>query len=408
MSEPPANLYPGSGYADPDPHDALRRRAEQLLELGRPAEALITTSAGLASDPEDFGLLCLHCAALGRLDRDKEAMHAAEALIRLAPDLDTGHHLYAAYRWDAGHRDARALQSARRAAELDPHDPANLLLLSHMLVYKRRPKEARERLGAALALDPSPGQRATALALLGQLALHARRPAEALRQAQAALAERPDHDAAMRVLAAAQLRGPQPHEAIRTAWSAVQQDPADRHKAEYLRAMVHGHLPHPLGLRTWSLVFVPYGIGIVVSLLLALATWLGNLRRFAALPPDLREVVRGVRPPVDPALRRKLWLWLPYWGLFLGGLLLIPKADVALQNGFFWSMATLGLGLWLWQRRDPWLAFWWVYWLVLVAAVIVLPAAPLAFPVVYPVTLSSLLGGGLGLWVWRWRRRRRR
>lgn len=396
------NLVQGSGFAEADPQEALRQRAQHLLDLGRPAEALVSTGAGLASDPDDFGLLCLHCAALGRLDRDREAMQAAEGLIRLAPELDTAHHLYAAYRWDAGHRDARALASARRAAELDPHDPANPLLLGHMLVHQRRFREAQEQLGAALALDPSPNQRATALALLAQLDLNARRPDSARRQAEAALAEVPDHDHAMRVLAAAQLRGPHPHEAVRTAWNAVQQDPADRHKAEYLRAMVGEYLPHPMGAQSWRWLFLPYGIGLGVSLVMVVATWISNAQRWAGLSPELREVARHSQRPRTATPRWRTGLWVVYWTVLIGGLALIPKDNTDLQHWFFWPMMGAGLIIWLALRRDLWMTIWWVYGLLLVGAgLFVLTAGQPQLDWVFWLTLLL----GIGLWLWRaWRR----
>ena len=61
-------------------------RAQALLQLNRPAEALALINQAIASDPQDGANFCLLASAFSKLGRHQEARRAAERALSLDPE----------------------------------------------------------------------------------------------------------------------------------------------------------------------------------------------------------------------------------------------------------------------------------------------------------------------------------
>ena len=102
--------------------DELLRRADALLEVHRPADAVVLVERCLAQAPDGVteavavGLLSRAQLAL---ERPAEALSAAERLVALLPDASEGH-LARSLALDALHRPEEALAACRSALRADP------------------------------------------------------------------------------------------------------------------------------------------------------------------------------------------------------------------------------------------------------------------------------------------------
>ncbi len=99
--------------------EALLERAEALLEVSRPADALALFQQALAQHPESVRGQCLLGFAYYMLDRYPEAERCAQQAIRLEPDEEWGHRLHAYVLAGMG-RSADAVEAALQAAKLAP------------------------------------------------------------------------------------------------------------------------------------------------------------------------------------------------------------------------------------------------------------------------------------------------
>lgn len=122
--------------------ESLQAQGNALAEQGRFAEALKKFDAALALEPT-AALLELRSQALMALDMDFEAILAAEAAAKLAPDWSEAHLTLARARLNLGEV-IGASESFSRAARLDP---TNDDLRSEM----RRCEELREHIEDAYA-----------------------------------------------------------------------------------------------------------------------------------------------------------------------------------------------------------------------------------------------------------------
>lgn len=167
---------------------AFAERASALIDLGRAKDAERELRTALASDPDAAHLHIDLARALLLQERNDEAIEAATAAVRLAPE-----HPYALYilsvaqaaddnltaAWssiDAAlrvapeigpfhrHRGyllhqqndaAEALKSFERARALDPEDPDTMAAIGGVLFDLRRDREATAAVNEALALDPN-------------------------------------------------------------------------------------------------------------------------------------------------------------------------------------------------------------------------------------------------------------
>jgi predicted Zn-dependent protease len=113
----------------PDP-DALVARADLLIGLKRPAEALSTTERGLALDPTDSGLQLSRAVALAGLKREQEAIEALRLLVTHDPGNAVGWAIlghacaYVSFLGEVDYTDMGEAQRAiDRALALDPEHP---------------------------------------------------------------------------------------------------------------------------------------------------------------------------------------------------------------------------------------------------------------------------------------------
>src|SRR5256885_2176859 len=109
----------------PPPTDASAgplARADALLGIGRPAEAIPWLQRAIADDPHAVEPRCLLTLALVRLGRPAEALAAADGAIAVAPDHEWPHRLRAVALLRSGrNHDARA--AAYEAARIAPYLP---------------------------------------------------------------------------------------------------------------------------------------------------------------------------------------------------------------------------------------------------------------------------------------------
>lgn len=202
--------------------EAVLQRAEALAELGRHTEAIAMLGTFLATEPEDAPALCLlaYChgenddvaamldaasqacaadpqdewalrlraAALTRAERSDEAIAAAKAAVRLAPENWAAYTVLAAALFGLPWRRPAAMAAARHAVGLAPYEPGphvTRAVLQHALGFTGPAKRSYRR---ALALDP---QNVVAAVNLGRIAESSGRLRDAVRIYAAAAATAP-------------------------------------------------------------------------------------------------------------------------------------------------------------------------------------------------------------------------
>jgi Flp pilus assembly protein TadD len=169
--------------------DGALTRAEHLLELHRPQEALRVLAATLAQHPDNGTVLCL--AARAELDRGKpnrarelaaraaaaephaehplrllalsldqvgrshEACDVAQAAVANAPNLWQTHYVLAHVTSDLPSMKSVAWEAARRAIELAPHEAETHAVMGRVAVEHGAQAAAEESLREALRLDPN-------------------------------------------------------------------------------------------------------------------------------------------------------------------------------------------------------------------------------------------------------------
>jgi tetratricopeptide (TPR) repeat protein len=163
-------------------------RAEHLLEIHRPQEALRVLAATLAQDPDNGTVLCLAARAelalkepgrarelaaraaaaqphaeyplrllalsLSDMGRSDEACEAAEAAVACAPNLWQTHHALAHVCSGVPGKTSVAWDAARRAVELAPHEAETHAVLGRVAVDDENQTAAEKSLREALRLNP--------------------------------------------------------------------------------------------------------------------------------------------------------------------------------------------------------------------------------------------------------------
>jgi tetratricopeptide (TPR) repeat protein len=146
-------------------------RAQLLLQQSRPADAERETLIALAEDPESArGHAYL---ALSRVDLNKniEALAAAERAVALSPDNSFSHHIHAIvlHRLD---REKAALAAIQEAIRLDPENEAHFGVLASIQLGLRDWSAALEAAEQGLSINPEDVQcanlRSMALVRLGR------------------------------------------------------------------------------------------------------------------------------------------------------------------------------------------------------------------------------------------------
>lgn len=170
--------------AQPDGTEALTERAQTLLNLGRPADALPLLHRALGRSPDDDQALCLLSVAHSDLGQTGDALAWAERAVAARPDGPWAHQLLACYLLNLGHEE-RSLKAARRAVRLAPEDAAGLELLG--CAQLRTGDAAAAGRTARRLLSLAPDSRLTH-ELLTQIAVHEERWADVETHCRAALA----------------------------------------------------------------------------------------------------------------------------------------------------------------------------------------------------------------------------
>jgi len=138
---------------EPAPADRLCERAEALIEIRRPAEALPLLHEALRADPSHLEAHCLLSWAQANLGAASDALKAAEAAVALAPEEEWGHRLRANALFQSG-RSADALEAAQEAARCDPNDLDVIWTVAHCARENGQLDLAREWAERALELYP--------------------------------------------------------------------------------------------------------------------------------------------------------------------------------------------------------------------------------------------------------------
>ena len=169
--------------------DGALTRAEHLLEIHRPQEALSALAAALAQDPENVSALCLAARAeldlgkpsrarelaaraaaaephaehplrllalsLDQMGRSHEACDVAQAAVANGPNLWQTHYVLAHVTSDLPSMKSVAWDAARRAIELAPHEAETHAVMGRVAVEDGAQAAAEEALREALRLDPN-------------------------------------------------------------------------------------------------------------------------------------------------------------------------------------------------------------------------------------------------------------
>jgi tetratricopeptide (TPR) repeat protein len=199
-------------------------RAQRLLEVGRPADAVTTLAAYLAEHPADPDALSLLSSAYLRDDRPEDAVRAADAALAAEPAA------VAAWRSRSEalrrlHRYEEAIEAARRYVELAPNS-----WLSHYtlgLAVRQVPARRAELLPTAMLAVRLAPDNADAHVLLGLAYDHVGDPIAAAECYRRALSLNPDNAYARSNLSALDLRRGRFQAAMRGFRQAASQRPQE-------------------------------------------------------------------------------------------------------------------------------------------------------------------------------------
>jgi tetratricopeptide (TPR) repeat protein len=165
----------------PDGPGALRLLARCHMALGEGREAVRIAKAAVAADPAAEHGHRILATALRRIKRHQEAADAAAEAVRLAPQEWRAHVVLAQslYRVDL----KRALAAAEEARRLAPQSAETHYLCGVTLRALHRPNEARVALLRALEIDPQHAPSLNGLAALDQRRLRLTSAARGFRRA---------------------------------------------------------------------------------------------------------------------------------------------------------------------------------------------------------------------------------
>ena len=170
---------------DPGSVEARCLLARAQLGAGEPGPAVQTARSVLGDAPDDEWALRLLALGLHTVNDRKAAIRAARRATEVAPSLPESFLALAAVSWE--HEPQTAVDAAREAIRLDPHDANAHNRLGLALSELGRRRDARAAYDEALRLDPQ-----HALARNNRAVLDLRwRPARATRGIVAALRSAP-------------------------------------------------------------------------------------------------------------------------------------------------------------------------------------------------------------------------
>lgn len=129
--------------------------AEQLLDLGRDAEAEQCFRDALVGDPASARALVGLARALNRQGRHSEAEEAVRRALELAPEDVAAHHVLTDILCDQ-RRGRAAVAAAETGLRLAPHHPTSHYQYARALLSLRRPKARRAHEAASRAVELAP------------------------------------------------------------------------------------------------------------------------------------------------------------------------------------------------------------------------------------------------------------
>jgi len=218
-----------------DPYEFLTR-ARTFHSVGRPEEALNEVRRGLASHPEDPGLLLYAAICATDMDDHAAALDYAKSLVGIAPDWSMAHYQLAVVYLQMK-KLKEAEESVRYSIQLDPESDDAWAALSIILSRRSKHKESLEAAETALAIDADNttalNSRAHALGMLG-------RKVEAMDAAKMAARQLPDDTNTHQILGWTALRSGRVDEAMQSFKEALRLDPNDDDAREGLLEALRG------------------------------------------------------------------------------------------------------------------------------------------------------------------------
>jgi tetratricopeptide (TPR) repeat protein len=207
-----------------DTADNLSDRANALIEMGRPEEAIPLLVRAIGLEPDDAHTRCRLVLALMRTDKQKEALEQAEAALAVDASGEWPHRLRAILLGHQG-RHKEALESALEAVRIEPELPSALYTLGSVYVNLKRFKDADE-VGVRI-LEAAPDD-SDSHELLSFIAVRQNKHSETEKHARESLRLNPENMDSMRFLAIG-LRGQRKRKQATEAWlEVVRRNPTNK------------------------------------------------------------------------------------------------------------------------------------------------------------------------------------
>jgi tetratricopeptide (TPR) repeat protein len=207
-----------------DTAENLSSRANALIEMGRPEEAIPLLVRAIALEPDDVHTRCRFVLALMRVGKQPEALEHAEAALAVDASREWPHRLRAILLGQQGsHKEA--LESALEAVRIEPELPSALYTLGSVYVNLKRYRDADE-VGVQI-LEAAPDD-SDSHELLSFIAVRQNKHRDTEKHARESLRLNPENMDAMRFLAIG-LRGQGKNKEATEAWlEVVRRNPTNK------------------------------------------------------------------------------------------------------------------------------------------------------------------------------------
>jgi tetratricopeptide (TPR) repeat protein len=207
-----------------DTSENLSERANALIEMGRPEEAIPLLVRAIGLEPDDAHTRCRLVLALMRTDKQTEALEQAEAALAVDASGEWPHRLRAILLGQQGWHE-KALKSALEAVRIEPELPSALYTLGSAYVNLKRYRDADE-VGVRI-LEAAPDD-SDSHELLSFIAVRQNKHRDTEKHARESLRLNPENMDAMRFLAIG-LRGQRKRKEATEAWlEVVRRNPTNK------------------------------------------------------------------------------------------------------------------------------------------------------------------------------------